>query len=389
MKFNIKLVCFLFSTCCLTSCEKNKENLDGVTSSFAIDLNEANKVGYSTLFENTEYVLLKPKNNQYIVSPEKIIKHKDKIYISTRDYNIFIYDLKGEFLNVIDAPGEGPGGIRKIDDSHITENQIIIKDGYLKKYLFYDLNGAFIKEKRDVFPTANFYFGGDFKLLYPHNDPEFGDFRVFKINKDNSVTGVIDLGKYLKPSVYVQDGFQNVPNSDEIFMGLPLTFNILYFNKEGDLTQNIQLDLGENQVSAKERAKFSTMQEEFQFLSSNNYIDSFTRVFPISTKNFMFVVNTGKKYPNIVIGSRDGMVLFNSDAFIDDVNNLQKATIPWTFSEGKVISWNRMKVLYDDYETNSSGNKDAKLQLLFNENPNYLEGEDIVLMLSDIKREFL
>jgi len=103
----------------------------------------------------------------------------------------------------------------------------------------------------------------------------------------------------------------------------------------------------------------------------------------------MFVVNKGGNYPNVVIGSRDGMVVFNSEAFLDDVNNLKKATVPWTFSEGKVISWNRMNVLYDDYKTNYSADKNTKLELLFNENPDYLDQEDIVLMLSDIKSEFL
>jgi len=246
MKVEIKLICLLLSTVCFTACEKSKEDLEGMTSNFDIDLNKANNAGYSTLFENNEYILLKPNKNQYIVSPEKIIKHEDKIYISTRDYNIFIYNLKGEFLNVIDFTGEGPGEIRKIDDFHVVKNQVIIKDGYLKKYLFFDLNGAFIREEKDIFSTSNFYIGDDFKLLYPHNDPELGDFRIFKINEDNSVKGFLDLGEYLKPSVYLHDGFQNVPNSDEIFFGLPITFEVAYFSKNGTLTQNIKLDLGEN-----------------------------------------------------------------------------------------------------------------------------------------------
>ena len=103
----------------------------------------------------------------------------------------------------------------------------------------------------------------------------------------------------------------------------------------------------------------------------------------------MFIVNREGKYPNVVVCSREGKVVFNSEALLDDTNNLRKATIPWTFSEGKVISWNRMNTLYEDYTTNSQANNDSKLKSLFNSNPEYVDQEDIVIMLSDIKKKFL
>jgi len=371
----------------LLSCT-TKKNQNTIT----INLDEGKELGYSSIIENIEYVILESDGNRFPINVEKIVKKHNKYYISTQDHTVFIYNLDGSFSSVIDAPGDGPGSIRSLDDFNITDDQIIIKDGYLKKILFFDLNGNYLNEKKDLFPTSYIYYSSNYRLYYPHNDPTDGQNSIYRISKEGKVEGFLQNAHELGTRVYLTNSFNEIASTQEIFLGLPITSEIAYFDKNGYPTKTFKINFGKNEMPMHSRLKFENRIDEFMYIDENNLIDAFSKLFPLSKNTFMMVVTSGMNSPNIIICSRLGEVLFNSSNFYNDYEGLENNTIPWTYTGDELISWNTINVLHDSYLNKKPGIlevENSTLGKFLEDHSEAVDGEDIVLITSKIKKEYL
>ena len=125
-----------------------------------IDLEKSKSGNYSDLFSELDYILLSNTEDKFLISPSKIVFSKGRIYVSDVNQNIlFIYDKQGNVIETLDSEGEGPFEFKTIDDFQIYEDTLIIKDGFLKKWINFTLDGKVISEKKNIFLRGKFFKG--------------------------------------------------------------------------------------------------------------------------------------------------------------------------------------------------------------------------------------
>ncbi|MDR2425270.1 MAG: 6-bladed beta-propeller [Prevotellaceae bacterium] len=85
---------------------------------------------------------------------DKILVYKDRIFIldTYKAKKVFIFNIKGELIKIIDKRGLGPGEYRQIDDMNIVWNEecVMFTDRRRDASLYYSLDGEFIREERSI-----------------------------------------------------------------------------------------------------------------------------------------------------------------------------------------------------------------------------------------------
>lgn len=367
------------------SCQKKIANDDQTI--VKVDLDSSDERKYSSVFSDVSYVLLESKPGQTLISPKKIYKLDKRIFISTPDENLFIFDEDGSIINVIESLGEGAGQLRVIDDFQVKDDQIIIKDGFLKKTLYYDLSGKFLFEKKDILLESNFFFGNGFKLFYTHNSLDYGKSRIIRIADGGEIEGFLSFYPGIQQRVYFSNGFYKIRGSDELFFALPLTYQLAYFTTDGFLKNTIKFDFGNYEVKDSDRGRFEDRMAEYQFIFENNLIDNFSSAFPISEDAFMISVKPGSQSGRVIIGNRKGEILFNSETFTNDFLEVSSFMIPWTFSDEKVVFWSSLDYLKQGSLNDNSDDFSKFLNLVPKVHENW-DNESIILIFGELKEDF-
>jgi hypothetical protein len=105
----------------------------------------------SQLIKNINFIPLETTSDNLIGSVSKIIRTADKFFVldQYKAKKIFVFDLKGRFLDSIGNRGKGPGEYSNISDFTIDEQRqviYLIDDGL--KIIKLGINGDFIFEKK-------------------------------------------------------------------------------------------------------------------------------------------------------------------------------------------------------------------------------------------------
>jgi len=94
-----------------------------------------------------EYVSLDSK--ELIGYVNKVLVYKDIIYILDANIGekIFIFNMKGQLIKLINSKGQGPGEYVGLGDMNFDtiKNELIISDSKSPKFLHYTLDGKFIR----------------------------------------------------------------------------------------------------------------------------------------------------------------------------------------------------------------------------------------------------
>jgi hypothetical protein len=103
----------------------------------------------------------------------QMIIYKDYIYIldDRISEKIFIFNMQGEQINIIDCKGPGPNEYRGLADMSISkkENCLVINDRLSLHLLYFSLDGTFLKKTRSIYPC---YFETMNGKIF--NQPSFG-----------------------------------------------------------------------------------------------------------------------------------------------------------------------------------------------------------------------
>lgn len=106
---------------------------------------------YGNEFDSVKYVKLEMSDKCVIRNITKVHIHNNQIIIVDQSTNeIHIFDEFGKFLKSINKKGNGPGEYVALSNVSFGDSSILITDWMSLKFLQYDFNGNFIKERHNV-----------------------------------------------------------------------------------------------------------------------------------------------------------------------------------------------------------------------------------------------
>jgi hypothetical protein len=147
---------FLLLVFILFSCknDKNNEKIPNSKNIREISLNPKNKVQFSDLATDLEYVVLESLPDYFVASIDKIEVYNSRIFILSKiQKTILIFSNNGEIISKISDFGEGPGKYSGISDFIVDDNFIYLLTSPSKFVYKYDSNGKLIQ----VIPTNDNY----------------------------------------------------------------------------------------------------------------------------------------------------------------------------------------------------------------------------------------
>jgi hypothetical protein len=161
------------------------DNPDAVT----IDNEKAETVPYEKLrsiLKDVKYIPL--VSTEPIGAFNGIIIYKDRIYVldAYLAEKIFIFDMNGKQIKIIDSKGGAPQEYRGLLDMNISEKEecLVIGDRLSMHFLYFSLDGEFLKKERSI-ANVSFAVMNDGKII---NHLVAGQSFDYSVNYDLVVT---------------------------------------------------------------------------------------------------------------------------------------------------------------------------------------------------------
>lgn len=254
------------------------------------------------VISDTEYLKLETNPESLIGRIDKIIIKDKKIFIldSQKAKNIFVFDLKGKFLNKVKNIGQGPNEIRSPHDFCVDsqKKEVLVYDQSARKIVYYDYN--LVPQRQKKYPYAfrtmttlpegkllvsmdKIYHGfgpietkfNDLLLL----DSEFNVIRKGFPFSEQETTNHFALGQ---PWHQDNTGIIYTPKFDN---------SIYKINSNGDINKIFHLDFKDKEVPQEYHTK--PMEEMRKFAKSNNKYVYNSMYFETKNVIYMFIRNPG------------------------------------------------------------------------------------------------
>ncbi|RUA32157.1 MAG: hypothetical protein DSY77_12100, partial [Bacteroidetes bacterium] len=158
----LKLIIPLFSIMAI-SCSQSKKSEKLIESDIGksnqLDINLGETESFDPYFRVEKYVALEVIKEAYFADIDKLIIHKDIIYIMDAlvKKKVFAFDINGDFIRSYGAIGDAPGEYQKLTDFEVVENgDVQILDRQQKKIHIYNEMGDFKISKSTDFRAEAF-----------------------------------------------------------------------------------------------------------------------------------------------------------------------------------------------------------------------------------------
>ena len=127
---------------------------------------EAVQTDVTELIESIRYVALQQPEDAYL-TPVWVIVENDRIYSLDLYQRIFVHDINGLFLNILDRRGRGPGEYNSLSDFYVDDEYLYVLDGLMQKIFVYDnVSLQFIRDIRIPFRADDFVVLDDGGFLF-------------------------------------------------------------------------------------------------------------------------------------------------------------------------------------------------------------------------------
>lgn len=362
-------------------------------SAFNIDLSKSEKIKASSFIESIKYVLVNYSDSLPIVQPYRMEIHKGKIYIEDNSLNnLFVVNNLGEVDFVIKSTGEGPGQFKYIDDFQVGENEIIIKDTQLNKFIFFNHHGEFIREQYAKNKALNFYYGSNFILHFFNNRLDPGKFNFVRESLEN---GKIK-NYYLVRSGYeykvlsLENSFSYNSFTKKIFLTIPYSYDIAFFDISGNLENIRTFDFGVNSLDDENRLGY----KNGRFISrpeveGENYVEMINQFFSFTQSNYMFVTN-GLKEKHMIIFDRDFNIVKQANKIVNDIDGMPIGNFPRWQSDSQLVQKRLSTYFLNDYLNNQKDIlekfPDSKIHDFVKNHREKLEKDWLVLVFWQLKK---
>lgn len=287
MKITSKIFILLFSIY-LSSCrpEKKTESVTGV-----VQIHVPNKIDnglqFDSIFSSIEAVPLETKESCLMGRVAKVMFHKEKMIVLDDRKSLFVFNLRGSFINTIGKEGRGPGehrGIRDFDiddfgNIYILSYKEILKftiDGnYVRKYSFdFDPSGIYCNPLEFAVISDNRFYvwGGSFGIK---DNSEGKLYAMYEINDTGKILNSYFPLKYTTTQSFEKHRFSKYKESFLIEPNFGVN-SIFALDSQG-LKEAYEINFGSKDIKLPVPEGFVSMAEFKMVVDQNSYhsIESF------------------------------------------------------------------------------------------------------------------
>jgi hypothetical protein len=373
----------------VVSCQNPKEE---VLKSFLIKLDDSQPGKLSENFLSIEYILLDAAEEQPLVNPYTIKFSMDNAFVQDFSTNqLFVFDAKGQVVNIYQPKGKGPGEFFQIQDFHTDQaGHIFLHDPINSKIQTYEPNGELKEEAKANLRSGNFYEQENFTLFFMSYRTDEGNFNFIKRNKINGTTiGYVEIPEKKANSTphmshigFVEDHFR-----DELYYLLHNSTEVVIFDKKtGDLKRDVHFDFGNYQIPAEIWGQ--NPKTINQLVEENLYVKDIGAFIPYSKGYFMYINQGGKKKHHIFLDENLQVRSINHN-HSNDLDGLKINAMPWTFSQDEIVYLKRSTDIYNSYleayPEASNQNPNSNIHEFFNQNQEKLKEDMWVLVKLKLK----
>ena len=336
-----KIISFIFiQFIILYSCNSNNEKTNFKISSIEslkpirINYDNIKPLNLTDIFKSISYIHLETSDDNMIGVIKKIIFSKNRIFIYDNNNKIFIFNKNGKLVNIIYENGRGPGEYVAFKDLVLNKynNEIIIFEPVLFKFLYYDINGNFLREKRFEQYISKFFITENFYLFYSDNSSNIGN--TIKVN-DNLIITTKNLKYYSSffpisksKAGFASYGIQPFSEFDNKLSFLMPYTDTVFFISPDSVTPRFYFDFGKHKTPYDifESVKSNTSIHERMKATINKINNFIKQGYAFEPRSFMetgyciffnFTYYTFK----YAFYSKRSSQLFITDKFINDIDH--------------------------------------------------------------------
>ena len=270
---NMKITLGIITIILILSCKSKIEyNYNGVIEK--VYLAKSSFLNNQSFFKDISYIKLSISERDGLFSEiNKILIKNDLIYLldATGQQYVYIFNLKGDFIQRIGKKGKGPGEYLRISDFDVDEKgNMFLCDRQGMRIIKYNEKGELIDDKRMPFraEAINLLEGGDFIFSVEKNSsrPIFGSKVVVT---DSSFKVKHRYFLYDKNSLDDKMNFNIFRETKEgIIYHKPVCDNLYLFDNKGIISKEFHLDFGNRTVPKELKNSYEKLVIE---RGDNNY----------------------------------------------------------------------------------------------------------------------
>jgi hypothetical protein len=214
------------------------------------------------------------------------VDSEGNVYFESRD-QIFKFNNAGKFVQTISRKGQGPGEYQLIAGLRITKSdKISFYDSRNVKFLFFNLDGTFIEEKKrtEINYWGRYLDNGNFLVRERQNEPEKGIRKFHYALLDKNFKKIKDLYPtyWLEIPYYQTEKLSLVPytmnnevSNDKIYVSSNAKedLEIGVYNFHGDLLKKIRKETDRTRIPKDYKEKLLTRWSQSRAWEEYSYKD--------------------------------------------------------------------------------------------------------------------
>ncbi|WP_294617940.1 6-bladed beta-propeller [uncultured Bacteroides sp.] len=324
----------------LVSCSNSKQEIEHDLITLKIDWdNVIDEIDYSPMVEDDVLMIpLETTDKSLIGEVSHLIYQNDLIYIADNlSKSIFVFDLSGKLKTKIRSVGSGPGEYVELNYFTVHGKEMVVMDIAIRKLLFYDENGNFIRDKDflDIW-GEDLYCIGD-KLFLPNDSrSKSGYYHLFTIDlADNDKYGMfLPFEKPKGEYGWGVNRYHSKLKDEALIWHWP--YDTLYTVKGNDVYPTYRIDLGDRLLPKEYR--YRKGREALHIAFRDNYVTGIQKV--EQSDKYLFLLFGDSESDYISVYNKVTGELYTAKHLINSMLGkllLQHGNTSFTIQDNKII----------------------------------------------------
>ena len=322
----------------LTFCTSPKNNL--ITEkiiNIPVNIEDIKHEKISEYCKDYKIITLETSSKCLIKNITRLVPYNNRLYIFDKDLNtVFIFSDTGKYITKIHKIGKGPQEYLQLTDFTIDKenSELILSADRPYKFLYYNLDGEYIDEKRQKTFFMNISNTKD-KLVFYNKFIKKGtqNFKIWMQNKNKK-----KVDKYIPfddpRNLGVGTGYSSLIKSMDIYLTEPFNDTVYKITNEGAFPA-YYIDFGKNKIPGNyfKKNKGKSKEEIInEFIDQNNgfFLSNFRQtkkyIF-FRASNTFFIYDKLTKETKTFYGIMDDITGLNVSYFAHDGNDNKFLTI--------------------------------------------------------------
>ncbi|WP_221659772.1 6-bladed beta-propeller [Bacteroides salyersiae] len=318
------------------------------------DIDKNSYLCLSDLVDTIYGVKLETTDESIIGTVDKIRIKNKCIYILDRykTRSLRIFDLTGKYLLSVGRNGNGPGEYVEPTDFSVDQNGITVYDQFQAKFLYYNLKGKFLREKRLPFTFVQFYqYSSNSYIMYGLDADNYHlkDLLDYSIWKCDSTFRIDRFGMYRKKDEYISILSNTALNefSNKLYFHDARKDTIYSVDSTGVLRYDYIVDFGRKTPPLS----MFMVKNDKEYMQNRNVDERyvFGHNFAVTPHYFYYNFSMGSLLFHLIYSKKTGQV-YSAPRIINDVNYLFPFTNILTAEGDTLIGYSDAMSICDYYK---------------------------------------